>query len=176
MAYDEKLAKRIRKALDDEASITERKMFGGLAFLNDGNMCCGIVGERLMLRVGPDRHEQALGKPHVKPMDFTGRPLRGMVYIEPEGIQGTRLKRWIQWGLEFTRSLPAKHPDNPRGRNAIGKAVPRRSGAASEAKNATHEKTLARIQAVKNREAQSNRAQSKKAQPNKPASRPKARR
>lgn len=74
MAYDEDLARRVRDALPDDAPIRERKMFGGLSFLFNGHMACGIVGDALMLRLGPDGAQQALNEPHVRPMDFTGRP------------------------------------------------------------------------------------------------------
>ena len=74
MAYDEALAERLRQVLDDQEGIRERKMFGGLAFMLHGNMCCGVEQDRLMVRVGPDRYDEALGRPHARVMDFTGRP------------------------------------------------------------------------------------------------------
>ena len=151
MAYDEELAKRIRRVLENERGTGEKKMFGGLAFLIDGNMCCGIVGERLMLRVGPERHERALAKPHVKPMDFTGRPLKGMVYVDPEGLRGANLKRWISWGLEFTRALPAKRSGKSARatRRRPSKTTTRRTEPNTDGKKATRKKTLARIEAVR---------------------------
>ena len=85
MAYDEKLADRIRQALGPDDDIEERKMFGGLAFLRAGRMFVGIADDDLMVRVGPDRYEESLGKPHVRPMDFTGRPMTGYVYVAPAG-------------------------------------------------------------------------------------------
>ncbi len=109
MAYDERLAERMTAALLPEPGITQRKMFGGLAFMHRGNMACGIVGDRLMLRLSPDAHEAALTQPHVSPMDFTGRPMRGMVYVEPPGIVADAdLARWLQLALAFTSSLPPK--------------------------------------------------------------------
>jgi TfoX/Sxy family transcriptional regulator of competence genes len=109
MPYDEDLARRIRAVLKDRIDITEKKMFGGLAFLAGGHMCCGIVNQDLMIRVGPDQYEEALGAPHARPMDFTGRPMKGMVYIAAAEL-GTRqaLQRWINRGLRFTASLPPK--------------------------------------------------------------------
>ena len=109
MAYDEALANRIRELLRDRRDVTERKMFGGLAFLVAGHMCCGIVGRDLMVRVGPEDYESALSVKHVRPMDFTGRPLRGMVYVAPPGLRTRRvLQAWIDRGVRFTRSLPEK--------------------------------------------------------------------
>ncbi len=79
MAYDEGLAQRIREALDDRPGIAERKMFGGLCFTLNGNMACGVTGDELMVRVGPDKHAEALERPHARKMDFTGRPMKGLV-------------------------------------------------------------------------------------------------
>ena len=109
MAYDEAVAGRVRKALAGATDVVEKKMFGGIAFMVRGNMCCGVIGDRLMLRVGPDGYEAALSHPHAKPMDFTGRPMKGMVYVEPEGFTSPRdLKTWIEKAMEFVLSLPAK--------------------------------------------------------------------
>jgi TfoX/Sxy family transcriptional regulator of competence genes len=100
MAYDEKLAGRVRAALSRRAVVEERKMFGGLAFLVKGSMTCGIVGDELMVRVGPDRHEEALARPNVRPMDFTGRPMRGMVFVAPPGLASApALARWVELAL-----------------------------------------------------------------------------
>ena len=105
MAYDEKLADRIRRALGPDDDIEERKMFGGIAFLRAGRMFVGITGDDLMVRVGPERYEESLGKPHVRPMDFTGRPLKGMVYVAPAGLRTKRaLEAWVDRGVRFTRS------------------------------------------------------------------------
>ena len=109
MAYDETLAQRIRELLADKHSVVEKRMFGGIAFMLRGNMCCGIVRDDLMVRVGPERHEEALAQPHARPMDFTGRPMRGMVYVTPEGCRTDEaLKRWVEQGLNFAATLPAK--------------------------------------------------------------------
>lgn len=109
MAYDEKLAERVRSALGRRRGISERKMFGGVAFLHRGNLCCGVVGENLMVRVGPEGYEAALARRHVQEMDFTGRPLRGLVYVRPPGVRSARqLASWVERGLAFGRSLPAK--------------------------------------------------------------------
>ena len=108
MAYDEKLAERVREILAGDPALSERKMFGGLAFMLDGNMCCGIVADRLMLRLGAEHAKSALQRPHVQPMDFTGRPMTGMVYVAPEGLGGDALNRWLQQAAAFVRTLPPK--------------------------------------------------------------------
>lgn len=109
MAYDETLAGRIRQALAPRPDIDERKMFGGLAFLLRGNMCCGVVGDTLMLRLGKEGAAEALKEPHTRPMDFTGKPLKSMVYVDPEGIASLEeLHRWVNRGADFAATLPAK--------------------------------------------------------------------
>ena len=109
MAYDEAVAKRVRNALGKTPDIVEKRMFGGIAFMLRGNMCCGVIGDRLMLRVGAKGYETALSRPHAKPMDFTGRPMKGLVYVEPAGFASPRdLKKWIEKAMEFALSLPAK--------------------------------------------------------------------
>jgi TfoX/Sxy family transcriptional regulator of competence genes len=108
VAYDEKLADRVRDILAGDPALSERKMFGGLAFMLDGNMCCGIVDDRLMLRLGADLAEQALERTHVHPMDFTGRPMTGMVYVAPEGARGEALRCWVEQAADFARTLPPK--------------------------------------------------------------------
>ncbi len=109
MAYCEERADRIRNALQGVEGITERKMFGGLSFMLGGNMCCGIANRDLVVRVGPDGYEDALEQPHARAMDFTGRPLRGMVYVAPAGYETDKaLAGWTSRGVEYARSLPAK--------------------------------------------------------------------
>ncbi len=108
MAYDEDLADRVRAALPTDGMLTERKMFGGLAFMLDGHMCCGIVKDSLMLRLGPEATERALDRPHVRPMDFTGRPSAGMVFVDLEGLKGASLRRWVSASVDYARSLPPK--------------------------------------------------------------------
>src|SRR5687767_3162091 len=96
MAFDERLAARVREHLESRVEVSERKMFGGLAFLVRGHMCCGIVGSELMLRIGPDSYEELLHEPHARPMDFTGRPLKGMLYVSPAGFRTARtLRIWL---------------------------------------------------------------------------------
>ena len=109
MAYDERLADRIRTALAGAGDVTERKMFGGIAFMVAGNMACGVVRNDLMVRVGPDAHDEALAQPHTRIMDFSSRPSRGMVYVAPEGLRSEAvLARWVDAGATFARSLPGK--------------------------------------------------------------------
>ena len=108
MAFDERLADRVRDVLAEEDSVSERKMFGGLAFMIRGHMACGVLGEELMLRLGEDAAEKALERPHVRPMDFTGRPLTGMVFVGSAGLRGAALRRWVGKAAAFVTSLPSK--------------------------------------------------------------------
>ena len=109
MAYNEELAARIRISIECRPGVTERKMFGGIAFMIYGNMCCGVINDDLMVRVGPDSYQASLALPHARPMDFTGRPMKGMVFVGPEGINDDGvLSEWIGRGVTFARSLPKK--------------------------------------------------------------------
>lgn len=108
MAYDEDLADRVREVLPRDAPIDERKMFGGLCFMVNGHMVCGIVHDALMLRLGPDGARRALTEPHVRPMDFTGRPLKAMVFVDPPGLSEAELQRWVDQAAAFARGLPPK--------------------------------------------------------------------
>ncbi len=109
MAYDEKLAERIRQQLSARTDVVERKMFGGLAFMVRGHMCCGVVGEELVVRVGPANYEAALKEKHAREMDFTGKPLRGMVYVAAPGLtRAKQLGKWVGRGLQFILTLPEK--------------------------------------------------------------------
>jgi len=96
MAYDEALADRIRTALRGRNDVLEKPMFGGLTFMVAGKMACGVVHDDLMVRVGPDGDDSALAEPHTRPMDFTGRPMRGMVYVDPAGVASDAdVARWV---------------------------------------------------------------------------------
>jgi hypothetical protein len=109
MAYDETLADRIRAAVTAlDGNVTERKMFGGLAFMLNGHMFAGVVGQDLMLRLGEPAASHALSRQHVREMDFTGRPMKGMVFIGPGGLNGPSLRQWVTEAAAFARSLPAK--------------------------------------------------------------------
>src|SRR5882762_11110348 len=117
MAYDEKLAQRIRQAFGTRPDIAERKMFGGLTFLCRGRMCCGIVGADLMVRVAEDQFDEVLRRPHVRPMDFTGRPLRGFVYVSRPAFRTAALLRaWLSRG-ERAASQNAAKPARRRSRS-----------------------------------------------------------
>jgi TfoX/Sxy family transcriptional regulator of competence genes len=106
MAYDEQLAARIRKILHQRKDVTEKKMFGGLSFLLHGKMCCGVLQNDLVVRTQPEDYEAALEQPYVRPMDFTGRPLKGFIYVSPEGCQTEKeLSRWIEHGVEIVSSI-----------------------------------------------------------------------
>jgi hypothetical protein len=109
MAYDEGVARRIRKVLANQGDVTEKKMFGGLALMLQGNMCCGIIGKKLMLRVGPEQYEEMLSRAHVRKMDFTGRPMKGFVYVEPAGFASeTNLRDLVSTAVRYVRTLPSK--------------------------------------------------------------------
>ena len=109
MAYDETLAERIRRSLGEKAPFTEKKMFGGIAFMVRGNMCVGVLGESIMARVGANQYVEMLEREHVRPMDFTGKPMTGYVYVDPEGLVKTSdVQDVIARCLEFNATLPAK--------------------------------------------------------------------
>lgn len=109
MAYDEGLAERLREIYGAAGGATEKKMFGGLAFMVNGHMSCGVVNDTLMARVGPETYQQALDLPYAREMDFTGKALRGFVYVAPEGIESDpELESWVALSLRFVRSLPPK--------------------------------------------------------------------
>ncbi|MBI2806613.1 MAG: TfoX/Sxy family protein [Planctomycetes bacterium] len=109
MAFDETLAARIRDALSRKKGIEERKMFGCICFLLNGNALAGVWKDRLIARLGSDEGEAALREPHVRAFDITGRPMRNWVAVEPEGVEGDdQLKDWIQRAVRFVGTLPAK--------------------------------------------------------------------
>ena len=109
MAYDEKIAERLSKVFAGNKNVVEKKMFGGIAYMYKDHMCVGIVDDMLMVRVGPKRYESALSENHVRPMDFTGKPMKGYVYVEPEGFKTEKnLIKWVARGIEFVGTLPAK--------------------------------------------------------------------
>ena len=109
MAYDEALAERVRDVLAPRVDLTERKMFGGIAFMIGGNMAIGVIGDDLMVRLEPTDAERALAEPHVRPMDFTGRPMKGMVFVGSAGTASDDdLAGWVGAGADFAASLPPK--------------------------------------------------------------------
>ena len=109
MAYDEGLAQRLQDHFGDRSDVEAKKMFGGLCFMVKGHMCCGIVRDTLMLRVGPEQYENCLKKPHAREMDFTGRAMKGMVYVSPEGIESDEtLGEWVRIAESIVAALPDK--------------------------------------------------------------------
>jgi len=108
MSYDEKAADRVRKALSDRRGVSEKKMFGGIAFMLNGAMCCGILKDDLIVRVGKALDAKALAQPHARPFDFTGKPMAGIVYVDPTGYRSsTALGKWIRWGAEHAAAAAA---------------------------------------------------------------------
>lgn len=111
MAYSEETVERVRRILSDRQGVVEKRMIGGLSFLVNGSMCCGVTGSALMVRVGPAAYDWALAQPHVRPMEFSGRPLAAFVCVEPEGYAtDAALATWVQRGIDFAATLPAKTP------------------------------------------------------------------
>ena len=109
MAYDERLAARVRDLLGDRPGVAERRMFGGLAFLLHGNMACGVRDDELLVRVAADASEAALAEPGTRPFDLPGRPMAGWVLVGAEGYAGDDgLRRWVDRGLAYAATLPPK--------------------------------------------------------------------
>ena len=109
MAYDELLGARIRAALGPLPGLEEKKMFGGIGFLVNGNMACGVHKNNMIVRVGPENYTSALARAHTRPFDMTGRPMAGWVMVEPQGCATeSELKAWVEQGLAFAASLPGK--------------------------------------------------------------------
>ena len=108
MAFDERLAERARDVLSPRGDVSERRMFGGIAFMVAGHMACGVLGEELMLRLGPERSERALERSYMRPMDFTGRPMKGYVFADVSGVDEPELAALIDDTVDFVLSLPAK--------------------------------------------------------------------
>ena len=109
MAYDEGLAERLQDYFEGRSDVEIKKMFGGLCFMVSNHMCCGIVEDSLMARVGPEKYEACLKKKYAKEMDFTGKAMKGMVYVSPEGLESdSELESWVDICESFVRSLPPK--------------------------------------------------------------------
>lgn len=109
MAYDQALASRVRKVLEKRRHVAEQRMFGGIAFLLHGNMFCGVIGSDLVLRLGEEGVTRALRERHTRPMDFTGRPMKTMVYLQSKALESDdRLRKWVERAVRFARSLPRK--------------------------------------------------------------------
>src|SRR5262249_32175570 len=109
MAYDEKLAERVRKRLAKEPGLSEKKMFGGIGFLLNGNMCLGVRGPELIVRLDPEETDEALGEPHTRVFDVSPRRMKGWLLVGAKGVATDReLARWIGIATRFARALPAK--------------------------------------------------------------------
>jgi TfoX/Sxy family transcriptional regulator of competence genes len=109
MAYDAHLADRIRSILKSAGEFSEKKMFGGLAFLVSGHMCCGVLKTDLVLRLTPEQAAVALRQAHTRPMDFTGRPIKSMIYVSAAGTDSDRdLAAWVESAFTLARSAPGK--------------------------------------------------------------------
>ena len=109
MAYDEDLAQRIRYSLDQVPGLVEKKMFGGVAFMVNGNIAVGVHKDMLMVRVDPDRYEELMQLPYTKPFDITGRPMKGWLLVEAQGMESeAALRDWLDQGVAFALSLPPK--------------------------------------------------------------------
>lgn len=109
MAFDAVLAARIRKRLGHRAGLTEKQMAGGLAFLVNGNMCCGVHGREMIVRLDPADRDRALRDRHARLFDLTGRPMKGWILVGPAGLKSpAALGKWVRVGLDYARSLPPK--------------------------------------------------------------------
>ncbi len=109
MAYNQELAQRVREVLAGQPGLVEKKMFGGAGFMLRGNLACGVLNDDLIVRVGPERYEQALRRPLVRPFDITGRAMKGWVMVASTGIfTDQELQAWVTQGVDFALSLPSK--------------------------------------------------------------------
>jgi TfoX/Sxy family transcriptional regulator of competence genes len=138
MPHDEGLAQRIRELLEDDARISEKRMFGGVAFFVNGAMAAGTMRDELMVRVGPEAHAAAIALPHARPMDFTGRPMRGFVQVAPAGFEDdANLRAWLARGIEFAakqEKKPLRAKAAQRAKPAGKKARAKQGGAARPAR------------------------------------------
>ena len=109
MPYDEGVEARLGEVFESVPGVNEKKMFGGVAFMVNGHMSCGVVSDTLMVRVGPEQYEEALKRPFASEMDFTGRPMKGFVYVAPEGFESDEdLESWVRTSLAFVHALPPR--------------------------------------------------------------------
>src|SRR5574342_1308125 len=129
MAYDPSLATRVRELGARRKGVSEKAMFGGLAFLLDGKMFCGVLGNELLARVGLDAHDNAMAQPHVRIMDFTGRPMRGYVFVGPKATStNVELSRWVSECVTHAATLPDRPRNTRAGEAKHGNPAPRRAG------------------------------------------------
>ncbi len=112
MAYDEALERRLRSTFSGRKDVEVKRMFGGLCFMVSNHMCCGIVGDTLMARVGPEQYAKCLSETYAREMNFTGKALKGMIYVSAEGVaKDADLKKWVDRCTKFISSLPPKNSD-----------------------------------------------------------------
>jgi hypothetical protein len=117
MALDERLATRVRKILDGRADFVEKHMFGGVCFMIRGRMCCGIIDDALMVRLDPSDADRLVDDAHVRPMDFTGKPMRGYLFVDAEGVASPKaLQTWVSRSVAHLETMPIK-----RAKSAIGR-------------------------------------------------------
>lgn len=147
MAYDEDLAERIRRALEGRSDVEERHMFGGVAFMLRNHMCCGVVQSRLMVRLDPDTSDDLLRRPNVAPMDFTGRPMRGFLFVDGEAVANDEdLSDWLDRAVAYVESIPEEpigiedegigEPDDDRDEEPVWRRRPAARAVAARAKAA----------------------------------------
>ena len=116
VAYNEELAGRVRAVLADRTDVEEKKMFGGLSFMVAGQMCCGVLKNDLVVRIEPAEFDKLVAQPHVRPFDFSGRPMQGMVYVENNGLADPEaLQTWVQRGTDYIAAHPAAAKRRRRG-------------------------------------------------------------
>ena len=134
MAYDVHLADRVRPILKDVGEFSEKKMFGGLAFMVNGRMCCGVLKTDLVLRLTPEEADAALREPHTRPMDFTGKPMKSMIYVSAIGTDSDEdLAAWVESAVRLARSVPQKSArQGARGRRPTSSRSAARGSALSK--------------------------------------------
>jgi TfoX/Sxy family transcriptional regulator of competence genes len=109
MAFDEKLAERIRRQIGKRKGVTEKQMFGGLAFLVNGNMSCGVHGNEMIVRLDPAETDKALAKKNTRVFDLSGRPMKGWILVQPDALRtAAALAKWVDVGVRYASSLPTK--------------------------------------------------------------------
>ena len=116
VAYNEDLAERVRAALADRTDVEEKRMFGGLSFMVAGQMCCGVLKNDLVVRIEPTDFDTLVAQSRVRPFDFTGRPVQGMVYVDGSALNDvTAVRRWVQRGTDYVAAHPATAKRRTRG-------------------------------------------------------------
>ncbi len=109
MSFDDHLADRTRHHLAKQKGLIEKKMFGGIGFLLNGNMCCGVLGDELIVRLNPEKADEVLAQKHTRIFDFSGRPMKGWIFVDPKGLaKESDLQTWLEIALEYAKNLPVK--------------------------------------------------------------------